>query len=150
MPLLAHAQDEVVAPGWHNLAMPCEEPDGLAPPLLLLLREAGASFAYLFGSRAEGCARPGSDVDVAAWFGDPAFDELALAGRLPSGTDLLVLDRAPLELAGRVAMRGRLLFDDAPPARVAWEATTRKLWLDERPRLEVSRRLFREAAAARG
>lgn len=123
--------------------------------LVATLREAGAAFAYLFGSRAEDGARPESDVDVAAWFGDRGFgdrgfDELALAGRLPAGTDLLVLDRAPLELAGRVAMRGHLLYDDDPPARVAWEATTRKLWLDDRPRLERSRRVFRAAAAARG
>ncbi|MCD2196137.1 hypothetical protein LQ327_22450 [Actinomycetospora endophytica] len=59
--------------------------------------------------------------------------------------DLLVLDDAPLELAGRVAIRGELLFDDDPVARVRWVATTRKIYLDELPRIERSRREFLEA-----
>ena len=33
------------------------------------LRRAGARFAYVHGSWADGTARAGSDVDVAAWFG---------------------------------------------------------------------------------
>jgi uncharacterized protein len=37
---------------------------------------------------------------------------------MPPGVDLLVLDHAPLELAGRVAARGRLIFDDDPVSRV--------------------------------
>ena len=52
---------------------------------------------------------------------------------MPPGVDLLVLDHAPLELAGRVAARGRLLFDDDPVSRVRWEATTRKIYFDELP-----------------
>ena len=77
-----------------------------------VLRKAGARFAYLHGSRASGQYRPDSDIDIAAYFGgEPpnVFDVL-----LPPGVDLLVLDHAPLELAGRVAARGRLLFDDDP------------------------------------
>ncbi len=54
---------------------------------------------------------------------------------MPPGVDLLVLDHAPLELAGRVAARGRLLFDDDPVSRVRWEATTRKIYFDELPRI---------------
>lgn len=93
------------------------------------LRAAGAKFAFLFGSRAEGRATGKSDVDIAAWWGaqPPAPWEVFLGGNV----DLLVLDSAPLELAGRVAQRGVLLFDDDPPARVAWQATTRKIYLDE-------------------
>lgn len=56
--------------------------------------------------------------------------------------DLLVLDSAPLELVGRVAQHGVLLFDDDPPARVRWQAQTRKVWLDEQPRLALARRDF--------
>jgi hypothetical protein len=79
---------------------------------------------------------------VAAWWGEgaPATFEVLL----PPGVDLLVLDGAPLELAGRVAQDGLLLFDDDPPARVRWVATTRKIYADERPRLERSRREFLE------
>lgn len=108
-----------------------------------LLLAAGAAFAFVHGSRAAGTARPDSDLDVAAWWpgGPPAsFDVL-----LPAGADLLVLNDAPLELRGRVALHGRLLFDDDPPARVRWTATTRKIYADERPRLERAHREFAEA-----
>lgn len=123
--------------------------DPLLESLRDALRRAGARFAYVFGSRTQGRARPGSDLDVAAWFGSP-MDPLRAARGLPEHIDLLILDEAPLELAGRVAMDGRLLFDDDPPARVEWEATTRKMYLDERPRIERARREFIQGARARG
>lgn len=107
------------------------------------LRESGALFAYLHGSRAHGEARTGSDIDVAAYFGgrDPqSWDVL-----LPDAVDLLVLDAAPLELAGRVALEGVLLFDEDPDTRVHWEATTRKVYLDERPRMQRAHREFLES-----
>ncbi|WP_131786843.1 nucleotidyltransferase domain-containing protein [Protofrankia symbiont of Coriaria ruscifolia] len=109
-----------------------------------MLRQAGAQFAYLHGSHAVGSQRADSDIDVAAYFGGPqppsSFDLL-----LPPGVDLLVLDNAPLELAGRVAAGGRLLFEDDRAARVRWEAMTRKIYFDELPRIT---RAHREFAAA--
>ncbi|EUA52317.1 nucleotidyltransferase domain protein [Mycobacterium xenopi 4042] len=78
------------------------------------LRCHGAAFAYLHGSRANNTARPTSDVDIAAYFGGqrpPAAFEVLL----PAGVDLLVLDNAPLELAGKVALHGTLLFEKDPP-----------------------------------
>lgn len=110
------------------------------------LTAAGAQFAYLHGSRVTGRAWADSDLDVAAWFGRP------LAGwdvSRPEAVDLLVLDTAPLELAGRVALHGRLLFQLDPAVRVEWEATTRKIYLDEQPRIEQARRDF-VAARRRG
>lgn len=104
------------------------------------LRRAGARFAFLHGSRATGTARPDSDVDVAAWW--PRDAPAAFEVLLPAGVDLLVLNDAPLELAGRVASAGRLLFDDDPVARVRWLATTRKVYADEQPRLQRSHREF--------
>lgn len=107
------------------------------------LRHAGASFALVHGSRASGDPRADSDLDVAAWWPSPdvpaSFDV-----DVPDGVDLMVLNSAPLELAGRVAERGRLLFDDDPPARVRWQATTRKIYFDEKPRLERGHREFLE------
>ncbi|BBX73927.1 nucleotidyltransferase domain-containing protein [Mycobacterium shinjukuense] len=70
----------------------------------------------------------------------PTFEIL-----LPSGVDLLVLDDAPLELAGRVALGGSLLFETDRQARVVWEATTRKIYLDELPRITRAHREFAEA-----
>jgi hypothetical protein len=42
-------------------------------------------------------------------------------------------------------MRGKLLFETDRPARVAWEATTRKIYLDELPRITRSHKEFAEA-----
>lgn len=115
---------------------------GAVEQLSRLLQDAGARFAYLHGSRVSGRATADSDLDVAAWFGRPV-DAWAVA--LPDGVDLLVLDAAPLELGGRVAQHGQLLFELDPPARVRWEATTRKIYLDELPRRDQARRDFAEA-----
>jgi len=133
-------------------ALPCQDvamDEELARAAVAALRAAGARFAYLHGSRATGTAREGSDTDLAAWFGRTPAPSSWEVGGLPESVDLLVLDGAPLELAGRVAVHGRLLFDDDPPARVRWEATTRKIWADEAPRREQARRDFAEAFRGR-
>lgn len=104
------------------------------------LRRHGAVFAFEHGSTVAGGARPDSDLDVAAYFGGDAPSSFEVL--LPSGVDLLVLDTAPLELAGVVALHGRLLFEDDPPARVEWQAMTRKIYLDELPRIMRSHREF--------
>ena len=102
------------------------------PRLATALREAGARFAFLHGSQARGEAHEGSDTDVAAWWGTdpPAPWDVPV----PADVDLLVLDSAPLEIAGRVALHGLLLFDDDPSARVRWQAQTRLIYLDEADR----------------
>ena len=77
-----------------------DEPlDAVAAKAVAVLRQTGALFAYLHGSQASGRPRSDSDIDIAAHFGGRppnSFDVL-----LPPGVDLLVLDDAPLELAGR-------------------------------------------------
>ena len=112
-----------------------------------VLKNAGARFAYLFGSRAAGQYRPDSDTDIAAYFGDSApnaFDIL-----MPPNVDFLILDHAPLELAGRVATRGRLLFEEDPVVRVRWEATTRKIYFDELPRITRAHQEFAASVTGR-
>lgn len=109
------------------------------------LRRAGARFAFVHGSRATGTARPDSDLDVAAWWPGAAPAPWDLS--LPDGVDLLVLNGAPLELAGRVVLHGELLFDDDPPARVAWQAQTRLVYLDEEDRQRALDRIFFEERA---
>lgn len=107
------------------------------------LRAAGARFAYLHGSRVTGGAAPESDLDVAAHFGRAVAPwDVAL----PARCDLLVLDTAGLELAGRVAQYGALLLDDDPPARVAWQADRSKRWIDDAHR----RRALVETVLRRG
>ena len=117
--------------------------DGRRAVLVERLRGAGAKFAFLHGSRVGGRAGVASDLDVAAWWGTRPPSPWDV--ELPDDVDLLVLDTAPLELAGRVALDGVLLLDDDAPARVRWVATTRKVYLDERPRLEAARDDFLRA-----
>lgn len=112
------------------------------------LQHHGAVFAYLHGSRVAGTARPDSDTDIAAYFDkEPpqAFEVL-----LPPGVDLVVLNHAPLELAGRIALHGKLLFERDAAARVVWEATTRKIYFDELPRMTRAHQEFAEGVLRRG
>lgn len=104
-------------------------PDGVtADQLQRALRQAGAVFAFVHGSRVTGKHRADADLDVAAWFRRPVASWQV---DLPAGVDLLVLDTAGLELSGRVAQHGVLLLDDDPPVRVAWQADRCKRYLDE-------------------
>lgn len=112
-----------------------------------VLREAGAAFALVIGSHARGTARSDSDLDVAAyWSGNPPAPWDV---HLPAGVDLVILNDAPLELAGTAALEGQVLFEADEVARVRWVAMTRKIWLDERPRFERSHDEFVEAMRGR-
>jgi uncharacterized protein len=113
--------------------------------MIALLRSSGAEFALVFGSHGRGTAGPSSDLDVGAWWAHDA--PLPWELELPAGVDLIDVNRVPLEVAGRIACEGQLLFDDNPNERVHWVATTRKVWLDERYRFTRSHREFLEAAA---
>lgn len=77
------------------------------------LAAAGVRFAYLFGSRATGTARPDSDADIAIVVHTPLdlLAESVLAERLAEAldvpaVDLVDLGRAPLRLVGRVLTEG--------------------------------------------
>ncbi len=109
------------------------------------LRDAGAKFAFLFGSQTTGAATANSDTDVAAWWGENSPNSWDVL--LPPHVDLVVLDTAPLWLAGRVAQSGVVLFDDAPPQRVAWQADTRLRYLDERDAMVRRKREWLEVVA---
>ena len=110
-----------------------------------ILRSSGAAFAIVFGSHARGTAGPTSDLDVAAWW--PVDPPHPWELELPTGVDLVDVERVPLELAGRIACEGQILFDDSPNDRVRWVATTRKIWLDERDRFQRAHQTFLKAAA---
>ncbi len=112
------------------------------------LRTAGVRFAFVYGSRTglDGPWHPprhDSDLDVGAWWGEdpPASWEV----EVPEGVDLLVLDDGSLDVVGRVALHGRLLYDDDPPARVRWQADTIKVFNFEAPRRRQFDRDYREA-----
>jgi predicted nucleotidyltransferase len=89
-------------------------------------REVLSEAGILFGSRASGEARDGSDADVAVMAGrevgllerEVLADGLVRALGVPD-VDLALLDDASLELRGAVVQEGRLLFSVDEPRRVA-------------------------------
>ena len=112
--------------------------------------------AYLFGSRARGDAHRASDVDVAVLFtADPpgtlAGLHLDLADRLSAAVggrsvDLVVLNRAPVDLVHRVLRDGVLLLERDRSARIRFEVRARNDYFDLLPHLRRYRR-FGEGSA---
>jgi hypothetical protein len=112
--------------------------------------EADLVCAYLFGSAARGEDRPGSDVDVAVLFRDDPPRTLAglhldLADRLTGAlggrrVDLVVLNRAPVDLVHRVLRDGVLLLERDRSARIRFEVRARNEYFDLLPHLERYRR----------
>lgn len=93
-------------------------------------------FAYLFGSHAMGRAHPRSDVDVAVYLDEsvPAARyldlSLRLAGRLERAARVgpveatVVLNEAPIVLAGRILRDREVIYSRDEAARVRYESTT--------------------------
>ncbi len=118
--------------------------------LLARLRQAAPAvfgdgpvvFAYLFGSHATGEARPGSDIDIAVYLDETAPQDthldlsLRLAGRLEAGAGmgpieaLVVLNDAPLPLAGRIRRQRRIIYSHDEPTRVRYESRIARLFND--------------------
>lgn len=113
------------------------------------LRALGVAAIYLFGSRAEGIARPGSDYDFAIIMQDarkaiPYVDALlynqlydiinaAIAQRDFQTIDLVFLQRAPLYYTMNVLKYGVLLYDGNSKARLQFEERARLMYMDFEP-----------------
>lgn len=118
------------------------------------LRNAPADVlcAYLFGSVAREEAGPRSDVDVAVLYAKapggglasgPLDLEAALERAAGRPVQLVVLNRAPADLAHRVLRDGRLLLDRDRPGRLRFEVAKRNEYFD----LAHVRRLYRKHTA---
>ena len=137
----------------HPAAHAAPDQIDLAPLKLVLERQDGISCAWLFGSAARGEARADSDLDIACLFeADPPHtlaglhldlaDELSAAASRP--VDLVVLNRAPVDLIHRVLRDGILLLDRNPSARIRFVVRTRNEYFDLLPHLLRYRRLRTE------
>lgn len=99
--------------------------------------------AYVFGSVAQGRARPQSDVDIAVLLAADLDEETRFDRRLRIGweveriigrqTDLVVLDDAPPLLQHQVLKHGRLIFERDRAARVEFEVRAGKIYADLKP-----------------
>ncbi len=118
-----------------------------------VFRRYGVRFAYLWGSRARGCAGPRSDYDIAVEMGrgsrrlEAFLDLSADLSRVlrTDDVDVTLLDDANLEVRFLVQHTGRLLFDAVPDVRMEFERVARREYWDESFRL----RRYDEALYAR-
>lgn len=130
----------------------------------VLSRDADVAAAWLYGSRARGGARRGSDVDVAlvlragvsaahCWRKRLEHADALARALGTDDVDVLLLDEAPTALAHRVVRDGRLVFDRDPRRRVQVVEEVLRRYLDEAPLRaaldEGLRRRLREGRFAR-
>jgi hypothetical protein len=102
---------------------------------VILARFPEISFAYLFGSMAEGRERQQSDIDIAIYVRpDLKIDRLELSSilsaELEGVADLVILNQAPPAVCHQVLKSGILLVDHMPGQRKRFEVMTRKLYED--------------------
>ena len=120
--------------------LPAETQHRLATLGAVLEGQPAVRFAYLFGGAGHGDLRPLSDVDVAVYLDDavdPVHARLDLIGVVTKhlGTDevdLIVLNRAPTALLGRILQSRRVISDKDPSLRHRFESLELRKFLDFR------------------
>lgn len=132
-----------------TMSISTAETDSITARLRSALKtEADVVAAYLYGSVARNVHRSQSDVDVALLLDDDPPEtldglRLDLASRLGDElgrpVDVVILNRAPCDLAHRVRRDGVILIDRDRRRRVAWEVKSRNEYFD----MEPIRRLYR-------
>jgi hypothetical protein len=104
----------------------------------MLTKHPAIVFAYLFGGFGRGEIEPLSDVDIAIYLAENTPNmavKLELIGLMTGilGTDemdVVLLNDAPLSLAGRIQQSARLIVDKDPRRRHAYESLIRREFAD--------------------
>ncbi len=110
-------------------------------------RHADIQAAYIFGSVAQGRARPDSDIDIALLLRRRIPEARALRYQLKLALELgaalhrndvqmVILNDAPPLLAHRVLSRGVLVFERSRAARVRFHVQTASRYADLVPTME--------------
>ena len=108
--------------------------------------------AYLYGSQARGKAGLHSDVDIAVLLDKtppPTLDGFGfdLASNIEQNIgkqiDLVILNRAPVDLIHRILRDGILVYEGDPSARIRFEVRSRGEYFDLLPYLRQYRRSSR-------
>jgi len=102
----------------------------------LLMKDSDIVFAYLFGGLLRDRRNPLSDVDLALYLKSmKRLDPLTLFGKASQvlGTDeidLVVLNSAPISLAGRILQKREVLIDKDPFLRHRYESRILREFFD--------------------
>jgi hypothetical protein len=100
------------------------------------LSDSNVIFAYLFGGMVKDIPSPLSDVDLAVYVEDTKkLDYLEMFGKIAKklGTDeidLVILNSAPLSLAGRILQGRKVLVDKKPFVRHLFESRILREFFD--------------------
>jgi predicted nucleotidyltransferase len=100
------------------------------------LHDSNVVFAYLFGGMVKDRPSPLSDVDIAVYVKDTKkLDYLEMFGKIADilGTDeidLVILNNAPLSLAGRILQGRKVLVDKEPFVRHIFESRILREFFD--------------------
>jgi predicted nucleotidyltransferase len=117
--------------------------------------KAGIVCVYLYGSLARGQGHRKSDVDIAVLYATEPPSTLdglglglgsALERHLGRPVDLVILNRAPVDLIHRVLRDGILIHDRNPAVRIRFEVQARNEYFDLLPYLRQYRRTTRSAS----
>jgi predicted nucleotidyltransferase len=99
-------------------------------------------FAYLFGSASTGALTPRSDIDIAIHLASSADAHEARLNVMTTvsaflstdAVDVVVLNTAPVSLAGRVLTSRRVILDRRPFVRHQYESLVARMFWDFRIR----------------
>ncbi|RPI50837.1 MAG: nucleotidyltransferase domain-containing protein, partial [Chloroflexi bacterium] len=114
----------------------------------ILTRLEGVCLVYLFGSQVEGVRGPMSDHDFAVLV-ERGVDGPRVQARLAhelacvlksDRVDVVLLNRAPVELAYAIIAQGKILYERDTATRVEYEATVLSFYGDYLPYLRAQRR----------
>lgn len=103
-----------------------------------MIEDSHVMFAYLFGGLVKGRRTPLSDIDIAVYLksaADIASTKMTLIDLLirvfnTDAVDVVILNDAPLSLAGRIQRTSKVLVDKDPPRRYTYESLIRREFAD--------------------